>query len=53
MKLKQYQTIRVLKSMIFTLLIQGLIFSSCAQELYVSPNGNDANPGTKNQSLNK
>lgn len=47
MKLKQNQVFQMLKSTIFTLLFFGLIFSVNAKDIYVSPKGNNNNPGTK------
>ena len=49
MKLKLNQVFRAVKLRVYTLLILGLISSACAKELYVSPSGNDANPGTKDR----
>jgi hypothetical protein len=47
MKLKLNQSFRVLKSSILSLLIFGLISTACAKDIYVSPKGNNNNPGTK------
>ena len=47
MKLKQNQVFRVFKSFVFFILITGLISSATAKDIFVSPKGNNNNPGTR------
>lgn len=47
MKVKLNQVIQIIKSTFFTLLLVGLISSVYAKDIYVSPKGNNNNPGTK------
>lgn len=51
MKLKLNQAFQAVKLTFFTLIFPGLISSAFAKDFYVSPNGNDSNPGTKNLPL--
>ena len=51
MKLKANQTFLVLKSSFSFVLFFVIITSVCAKDIYVSPNGNNNNPGTRNQPL--
>ena len=47
MKLKQNQLFFALKSSVLSLFIFGVILPVCANDIYVSPKGNNNNPGTK------
>jgi hypothetical protein len=45
MKLKTVEIFHFLKPAILTFMIIGLVSSACSNDIYVSPNGNDDNPG--------
>ena len=47
MKLKRNQLFQMLKSFISIILITGLFSSASAKDIFVSPKGNNNNPGTK------
>ena len=48
MKSNLNYSFRTLRTGLSAFLIVGVIFTSCSRDIYVSPKGNDNNPGTKN-----